>query len=81
MRREFLDISLPQMGAMCGNILEIGAGSGGSVVAMSSTAWEGFGVAQRDQLAGLATPVVSDIPTIERVGGGSVRCMIAEIGG
>lgn len=81
LRPELLDISLPQMGAMCANILEIRGQGFSSVIAMSETAWEGFSAAQRERLEGLATPVVSAIPTIERVGGGSVRCMIAEIGG
>jgi hypothetical protein len=77
---EVLDISITQMGGMCANILGLRAVGGSPVVAMSRTAWTSFTAGQRATLAGLARVVVAPIPTIERVGGGSVRCMIAEIG-
>lgn len=80
MRDVVLDLSLTQMGGMCGNILELRTVWGDPVVAMSATAWESFTSAQRRALEALALPVIAPIPTIERVGGGSVRCMIAEIG-
>lgn len=80
MRDAVLDISPAQMGGMCGNILELRSVYGDPVVAMSETAWESFTRDQRRVLEGFARPVVAAIPTIERVGGGSVRCMIAELG-
>ncbi len=83
MRETVLDITPAQMGGMCGNILELrtaGGGGGEPVVAMSETAWGAFTREQRRTLEGFARPVVAGIPTIERVGGGSVRCMIAELG-
>jgi hypothetical protein len=80
MRETVLDISPAQMGGMCGNILELRAVDGGAVVAVSETAWGAFTRGQRAVLEGFARPVVAAIPTIERVGGGSVRCMIAELG-
>jgi hypothetical protein len=80
MREAVLDISPTQMGGMCGNILELRAVGGTPLVAMSETAWGAFTREQRRVLEGFACPVVAGIPTIERVGGGSVRCMIAELG-
>ncbi len=80
MRETVLDISPAQVGGMCGNILELRAAGGAPVVAMSETAWGAFTREQRRVLEGFARPVVAAIPTIERVGGGSVRCMIAELG-
>ncbi len=79
-RETVLDISITQMHGMCGNILELRSAAGEPLVAMSATAWDAFTHEQRRRLEGLARPVVAPIPTIERVGGGSVRCMIAEIG-
>lgn len=80
MRESVLDISPAQMGGMCGNILQLRSVEGVPVVAMSETAWGAFTREQRLVLEGFARPVVAAIPTIERVGGGSVRCMIAELG-
>lgn len=75
-----LDIDHTQVGGMCANVLELRAQGGEPVVAMSDTAWRNFTGAQRGLIESLACPVVVPIPTIERVGGGSVRCMIAELG-
>ncbi len=45
----------------------------------SSTAWGALTEEQRQQVSDAVTPVLLDIPTIETVGGGSARCMLAEI--
>jgi hypothetical protein len=75
---DIIDISLRQMQEFTGNLLELAA-PGGPVIALSTTAWRSFTPAQRRVLEshGEVTPV--DIPTIERIGGGGVRCMLAEI--
>ena len=51
----------------------------GNVIALSHSAWDSFDGGQRRQLEAYGNLVVADIPTIERVGGGGVRCMLAEI--
>jgi hypothetical protein len=51
----------------------------GSVIALSTTAWHGFSAAQRRTLEAHGAIVAVAIPTIERFGGGGVRCMLAEI--
>ena len=63
----------------CCNILELCSRSGDPVIAMSHTALIAFTPEQRRMLEGFATLVDARIPTIERVGGGSVRCMIADV--
>ncbi|MBL4809473.1 MAG: hypothetical protein JKY43_05385, partial [Phycisphaerales bacterium] len=78
--RRVIEISMAQMGLFCGNILELVDGDGRAVFAMSLRAWGGFTVQQRRVLEDLGTIVAVPIPTIEDVGGGSVRCMIAELG-
>jgi hypothetical protein len=74
---EAIPIKMVQMESFCGNILEL-QGSKGPVLAVSETAWEAFTATQKSKLEKYAQPVVCPIPTIEKFGGGSLRCMIAE---
>lgn len=78
--RYVIEISLQQMNSFCGNILELQSKNGHSVFAMSSRAWGAFTAQQKRILQDAGTVVHVPIPTIEDVGGGSVRCMIAECG-
>jgi hypothetical protein len=73
-----LDISLLQMQDFAANLLELAA-AGGPVIALSTTAWRSLDPQQRRILESHARPMPVDIPTIERVGGGGVRCMLAEL--
>ena len=66
------------MQAFAGNVLEL-AGSDGPVLALSGGAWGSLHAAQRDALAAYARLVPVSIPSIERYGGGGVRCMLAEV--
>jgi hypothetical protein len=75
---EIVDISPRQMQHFAGNLLEL-APAGGHVIALSTTAWDSLDTAQRRILESHAELLPLCIPTIERVGGGGVRCMLAEI--
>jgi hypothetical protein len=75
---EVLEISMSQMNRFAANILELLPPSG-AVIAMSTTAWNSFEPAQRRVLEGFGGVVAADIPVIEGLGGGGVRCMLAEI--
>ncbi len=75
---ELIDISLAQMRGFAGNVLEL-AGTEGPVAAVSTTAWHAFSAAQRQLLEKQVRILCLDIPLIERLGGGGVRCMMAEI--
>jgi hypothetical protein len=78
--RAVVDLSLEQMNAFAGNMLELGSSLTGSVVAMSQQARDALTAEQRATLESHAGPIVAvPIPTIERLGGGSVRCMLAEV--
>jgi hypothetical protein len=46
---------------------------------MSAAARDALTPEQRAQLAEFAAMVAVPLPTIESVGGGSVRCMLAEV--
>jgi hypothetical protein len=73
-------IDAAQMAGFAGNVLELRAGHAGSVLAMSSTAQHSFGPAAIERLASTVNRIVTaPIPTIETLGGGSVRCMLAEV--
>jgi hypothetical protein len=75
---DIVDITRRQMQEFAGNLLEL-APAGGPVVALSTTAWRSLGSAQRRILESHAEVVPVAIPTIERIGGGGVRCMLAEL--
>ncbi len=75
---DIVEISLRQMREFAGNLLELET-AGGPVVALSTTAWRSLEAAQRRILESHAAPVTAAIPTIERIGGGGVRCMLAEL--
>ncbi|MDY6947999.1 MAG: arginine deiminase-related protein [Pseudomonadota bacterium] len=78
--RTVIDLSMDQMNAFAGNMLELGSSLTGSVVAMSERARDALSGEQRAALEGSAGPIVAAaIPTIEKLGGGSVRCMLAEL--
>ncbi len=69
-----------QMAGFAGNVLELRATDGRSVLALSRSARDAFGVAAFARVAGAVdTVVTAAIPTIEMLGGGSVRCMLAEV--
>jgi hypothetical protein len=77
--RALVDLSFDQMHSFAGNMLELRTAAGGSVIAMSTTALQSLTKPQQASLEACATIVSAPIPTIESLGGGSVRCMIAEV--
>lgn len=77
--REVIDISPAQVDQFLGNLLELRDGAGRALVALSARAAAALEPAQRRALERHARLVALDIPTIETCGGGSVRCMLAEV--
>jgi hypothetical protein len=75
---DIVDISQRQMQEFAANLLEL-APAGGHVAALSTTAWRSLGPAQRRTLESHAEILPVEIPAIERIGGGGVRCMLAEL--
>ena len=76
--REVILISMSQMEHFCGNVLELESRSGEPLLLMSQSAFENFSSDQLNSLQKFARIVAIPIPTIEKVGGGSIRCMLAE---
>jgi len=75
--REIVPITLAQMHSYCGNILELRSAQG-AFVFLSETAINALKPDQRISLEKHAELVPVPVPVIETVGGGGVRCMIAE---
>ncbi len=77
--KELIGISLAQMAEFAGNTLELRSQRGHPVFALSRRAWAALNTAQRRCIKKYAEPVLAPIDTIERLGGGGARCMLAEI--
>lgn len=76
---EPIEIGVAEMHGFAGNLLALRDALGRQVIAMSDTAWASLSPGAKDALATHGNIVTAPIPTIERHGGGSVRCMIAEV--
>jgi len=77
--RRIIAISTAQMESFAGNLLELRTGVDTSVIILSRTACDSLDRAQLNVLEQCGRVLPVDVGTIERVGGGSVRCMMAEI--
>jgi hypothetical protein len=77
--KDCIEISLDQVYKFCGNILELQSKSEDKFLAMSETSYHAFTRSQRERLGKYCRLLQFAIPTIEEVGGGGVRCMLAEI--
>lgn len=74
-----VDISMQQVYAFAGNMLQLKSHSGEWLLVMSEQARKSLNPAQIKTLERYSTIVSADISFIENVGGGSARCMIAEM--
>lgn len=76
---EIVDISLAQMNRFAGNMLQVENAEGKTFLVMSQTAYNALTDAQVQQLSAHTEILPVQIDTIETIGGGSARCMMAEI--
>ena len=77
--KTIIDISIDQMNQFSGNMLQVKSKLGEPYLIMSQAAYNSLTVTQIDQLSSFTKILNIPIPTIEKYGGGSVRCMMAEI--
>ncbi|MEM9327798.1 MAG: arginine deiminase-related protein [Bacteroidota bacterium] len=77
--KEIIEISEAQVRSFAGNILQVCNVEGKRFIVMSTAAYEIFSFEQKRRLSQHGTLLHSPIPTIETLGGGGVRCMMAEI--
>jgi hypothetical protein len=77
--KEIVEISENQMQCFACNMLQVENKEGKLFLAMSQSAFDSLSEQQIKQLVSYNELVPIAIPTIERYGGGSVRCMMAEV--
>ena len=77
--KEIIGISLEQMNQFAGNMLQVNNKKGEKLLVMSTRAYESLTPAQITRLSSYNRILHSPLTTIETNGGGSARCMMAEI--
>ncbi|WP_373492908.1 citrulline utilization hydrolase CtlX [Aquiflexum sp.] len=77
--KKMIPITAKQKFQFAGNMLEIKNSEGGKLTVMSDAAYQSLGQVQVQTIQRYTDIVVPHIATIEKLGGGSARCMMAEI--
>jgi hypothetical protein len=78
-KKEIIEISFDQMNRFAGNMLQVSNTSGQHYLVMSSQAYGSLTSEQIQRIEKYNPILHSDITTIETNGGGSARCMMAEV--
>jgi hypothetical protein len=78
-KKEIIEISFEQMRSFCANILEVFNVDNEPCLIMSETAKKSYTYEQRKKLEKYCKLISTPLNIIEETGGGSARCMIAEI--
>ncbi len=78
-QKTVIDISFDQMSHFAGNMLEVQNKAGESLLVMSEQALKALHGTQITALSSFSKIVTAPLYTIEKNGGGSARCMLAEI--
>ena len=77
---QIIELSADQIKSFCGNAIEAQNEDGELFLIISSTAYKALNQTQLDKLLSSYKDIIhSDIPTIEKYGGGSARCMLTEL--
>ena len=77
---QIIELSADQIKSFCGNGIEAQNEDGELFLIISSTAYKALNQTQIDKLLSSYKDIIhSDIPTIEKYGGGSARCMLTEL--
>ncbi|WBV59662.1 arginine deiminase-related protein [Chryseobacterium camelliae] len=77
--KEIIEISEPQMQQFAGNMLQVQNKDGEKFLVMSETAYKSLHENQVSAIEKYCEIIYSDLNTIEVNGGGSARCMLAEV--
>lgn len=76
---QIIDISYKQLSQFAGNMIQVQNTTGENFLVMSDTAFQSLNSDQKKVLSKYVRFIHADLKTIETVGGGSARCMIAGI--
>ena len=77
--KEIIYISEKQVSSFAGNMLQVVVENGKTYLVMSESAYNSLNKGQIAQIERHTSIVYSNLETIERYGGGSARCMMAEV--
>jgi hypothetical protein len=77
--KEIIEISLDQMNHFAGNMLQVENNEGEKILIMSTQAFKSLTAKQIKKLESFNKILHSPLNTIETNGGGSARCMMAEV--
>jgi len=77
--KELIEISEEQMQQFAGNMLQVRNAEGKTFLVMSETAYKSLTAEQISKIEKFSEIIYSDLHTIEVNGGGSARCMLAEV--
>lgn len=77
--KEIISITEKQVSQFAGNMLQVKGENNQSFLVMSKNAYQSLNNQQINQLEKHSEIIYSDVNTIETCGGGSVRCMMAEV--
>jgi len=77
--KEIIDINYEQLDHFAGNMLQIENGKGEKLLVMSTQAFQSLSKKQVQKLEGYNRIIHAPLNTIEVNGGGSARCMMAEV--
>jgi hypothetical protein len=77
--KEIISINMDQMNHFAGNMLQVQNRNGEKLLVMSSRAFESLDENQRKKLTSYNGIIHSSLTAIETNGGGSARCMMAEV--
>ena len=77
--KQIVEISLAQLNQFAGNVLEVLGNDNKKYLVMSEQAFKAFSPVQIQSIENFCTIIYSPLYTIETNGGGSARCMMAEV--
>ncbi|WP_312819358.1 citrulline utilization hydrolase CtlX [Kaistella carnis] len=77
--KEIIEISEDQMHQFAGNMLQVQNEEGTQFLVMSETAYKSLTKEQIEKIESYCEIIYADLNTIEVNGGGSARCMLAEV--
>ncbi|GAB2607984.1 citrulline utilization hydrolase CtlX [Belliella aquatica] len=77
--KKIIPITAKQKFNFAGNMLEVQNQKGEKFTVMSKAAFDALSKAQKENILKHTEIISPEIPTIEKLGGGSARCMMAEI--
>ncbi len=76
---EIVKISYEQMNQFAGNMLALQTNDNKEILVLSQSAFDSLNSTQKKEIEKYVALLPMSIPTIETIGGGSARCMIAEV--